>query len=500
MRPIRIFFFSVRLIFICSLIAGCNGGDSKVAKVKVVFNSQPHVTVKLYRTHYLDEQVIFTSVTDSIGVCAFQVALSKPMFAWLQVGDRYAEVYLSPESDFTINEVDKSMQVPVRFLGRGAEVNNYVAWVNQAVDRTSWSNGHSIGELDQSHFSSALDSITSELAAFSHRYTDSVSLPKSEKAMLEHKSRIKLLALREQYEQYQLNGLLSKKWESAADGEEGLVAKIGRQEDGATCELPLDTALIANGYWDYDMLLRFHWLNHINTPVLAAFAGRKDARDLIHAAMDEFIEKSAYADPFREYFTACSLLHWIAQDGITPVNDSILASFARRYPGSKYAAGLKDAYDEWLALEPGKPAPIFTGTTRQGEKISLEDLKGKVLYVDVWATWCGPCIAAIPAHKALQKQLHSVKDVLFLNVSVDSDETAWLTFLAREPKWDGLHIILDKRAIQPFYSLYKIFGVPTYILIDSTGHIVSVKARAPFDPQIRSDIEKLSAANNDPTL
>ena len=65
-------------------------------------------------------------------------------------------------------------------------------------------------------------------------------------------------------------------------------------------------------------------------------------------------------------------------------------------------------------------APDFSGRTLEGKLISLKDFKGKVVYVDVWATWCGPCVEEIPYAKKLQGTFQEDK-VIFLNVSVDRE-------------------------------------------------------------------------------
>ena len=104
--------------------------------------------------------------------------------------------------------------------------------------------------------------------------------------------------------------------------------------------------------------------------------------------------------------------------GITPEIDSIFNEFKLEFEGSIYRTHLQKTYDEYVAILPGDIAPDFSGRTLEGKLISLKDFKGKVVYVDVWAPWCGPCVEQIPYAKKLHSAFQEDK-VIFLNVSVD---------------------------------------------------------------------------------
>lgn len=74
-----------------------------------------------------------------------------------------------------------------------------------------------------------------------------------------------------------------------------------------------------------------------------------------------------------------------------------------------------------------KPSPIFENFENiKGGTTSLKDLKGKYVYIDVWATWCGPCKAEIPHLKSLEEKYQG-KNIVFVSISVDSkeDHDAW---------------------------------------------------------------------------
>jgi thiol-disulfide isomerase/thioredoxin len=180
--------------------------------------------------------------------------------------------------------------------------------------------------------------------------------------------------------------------------------------------------------------------------------------------------------------------------GITPEIDSIFNEFKLEFEGSSYATALQKRYDEYAAILPGNIAPDFNGRTLEGKLISLKDLQGKVVYVDVWATWCGPCVEQIPYAKKLHRAFKNDK-VVFLNVSFDQSQEAWKKMLGKEKDWFGTHIILDKLQRESLSRNYKVIGIPKYFLIDQKGKIVSGDASRPSSKSIKEEIASLLTSN-----
>ena len=140
----------------------------------------------------------------------------------------------------------------------------------------------------------------------------------------------------------------------------------------------------------------------------------------------------------------------------------------------------------------GKPSPSFENyENHKGGTTSLADLKGKYVYVDVWATWCGPCKREIPSLKKVEEQYHG-KNIEFVSISVDDERrsgsvekanTAWRTMVA-EKELGGIQLFSDKAWQSDFIQGYKITGIPRFILIDPNGNIVSADAPRPSNPKL----------------
>lgn len=125
----------------------------------------------------------------------------------------------------------------------------------------------------------------------------------------------------------------------------------------------------------------------------------------------------------------------------------------------------------------GKPLEL-KGTQLDGKKFNLESLKGKVVLVDFWATWCGPCVAE---HPNVKKNYAGYKDKGFevVGVSLDDDREALDKFIKQHKvPWITLHEE-DEEARQHTPTYYGIMGIPTVILVDKEGKVVSLDVRGP---------------------
>lgn len=138
----------------------------------------------------------------------------------------------------------------------------------------------------------------------------------------------------------------------------------------------------------------------------------------------------------------------------------------------------------------GEPAMPFQGTTPDGAAVSLKDFKGKVVLVDVWATWCGPCRTEIPHLKKLEEAMAG-KDVVFLSYSIDEtkDLEKWKKLVA-DDKLGGVQLIGDGAFKSPICTDYKITAIPRFMVFDKKGNIVSIAAPRPSSPDLKALLEK----------
>ena len=144
----------------------------------------------------------------------------------------------------------------------------------------------------------------------------------------------------------------------------------------------------------------------------------------------------------------------------------------------------KDDYDNMP--NDGDMSIDFSYPNIAGEMISLSSFRGRLVYIDVWATWCGPCIAELPSLERLQKDYENM-DIVFLSVSVDTDKEAWEKMLT-EDQLNGVQLWAD--GWSQITKSYAIFGIPRFMLVDRSGELIAVDAPRPSSNEIRSMIDE----------
>lgn len=142
-------------------------------------------------------------------------------------------------------------------------------------------------------------------------------------------------------------------------------------------------------------------------------------------------------------------------------------------------------------FEKGSPAVDFSGTDVNGKTHKLSDYKGNLVYVDVWATWCGPCKGQIPALKELEKKLHG-KAITFLSISLDEQKNRqkWVDFVKKE-QLGGVQIIADKAFDSEVAKAYGINGIPRFMLFDKEGKVVTIDAPRPSEKKTEAWLKSM---------
>ncbi|MDD5148911.1 MAG: TlpA disulfide reductase family protein [Flavobacterium sp.] len=136
-------------------------------------------------------------------------------------------------------------------------------------------------------------------------------------------------------------------------------------------------------------------------------------------------------------------------------------------------------------------SPLFDYENQKGGSTKLEDLKGKYVYIDVWATWCGPCRAEIPALKKVEEKYQG-KNIEFVSISVDvaKDHDKWKTFVS-EKQLGGIQLFADKDWNSDFMKSYGVTSIPRFILIDPSGKVLKSDAARPSDPELQKVLDSL---------
>lgn len=163
-------------------------------------------------------------------------------------------------------------------------------------------------------------------------------------------------------------------------------------------------------------------------------------------------------------------------------------------PASPYRDLAKSVKEKFQAMEgmlEGNQAPLVIMQDTSGITFTFENWKGKYIYIDFWATWCGPCIQEIPSLKVLEHD-YADKDIVFVSISMDreKDRQKWVDFVKNE-KLEGIQVWLDAVNHKSISQAFNILQIPRFVLLDDKGQIVDANAPRPSDKRIREMLDKL---------
>jgi thiol-disulfide isomerase/thioredoxin len=145
----------------------------------------------------------------------------------------------------------------------------------------------------------------------------------------------------------------------------------------------------------------------------------------------------------------------------------------KRESTNKYSYLINRASNSFYASQKGVKGYDFAAFKLDGTELKLSDLKGKIVVIDTWATWCGPCIDQRPNMIELAKKYKDNPGVVFLMVSVDNSVARWKKYVTRtNGNGYGIEVNIPDGMNGEFGDKYLIKAIPKYILLDKEGIII----------------------------
>ncbi len=176
----------------------------------------------------------------------------------------------------------------------------------------------------------------------------------------------------------------------------------------------------------------------------------------------------------------------VEQYGIEDI-DELMNLHSTFVTDSALQNAFRQKYDAWDIVQTGKPSPDFRAWDIQRKEWNLTDFRGKYVYIDLWATWCGPCRKELPYLKQLEADYKN-RNITFVSLSVDAKRADWQKIVeSQQMAGVQLHLGANTR----FQTLYKATGIPHFILLDPEGKIVNSNMLRPSSPDIRSYLDRL---------
>ena len=475
------------LLHLCS----CNTEEANTTvrlKVKAPAYSLQQLEIGIYNTFSHQDNLLVDTLLGEEGIINLDLELADTVTAYYKIGTQGGNLFLAPGYDLSVSIVEDKPNI-ISFSGNGSTVNNYIYQLDSIERELAGMGEGSIRRLDPEDFMLGLDTLSVAFINLYQQYEDSATINEGLRSSLKKLNGLKLTRQKQNYGLVRISSdptILEKLQRKTIEQE-----SYGVPLNPEYLRDPLLKAQYSNNL-SWSMTLQIVW------PIFYdKIKGDQSLMPHLSKWTDEEIRKGQYPEGVEEFLLAKNINDFLKSQGPNSTLDSIFSDFQRSFPSSDYTTFLNNQYDKWMAISPGKTAPDIEGITPEGNNLALSDLKGKVVYVDVWATWCKPCIQEFPHSKKLRKQFEGREEVVFLYVSVDNDEEKWRAFLKNDQDLKGTHIneLENESGRSDIYQAYMLSGIPNYMLIDQDGKIVDANAPRPSSGEVQEQIEKLLENN-----
>lgn len=152
---------------------------------------------------------------------------------------------------------------------------------------------------------------------------------------------------------------------------------------------------------------------------------------------------------------------------------------------------------EYGTIFSGQPAPDFTFRNEKGKLMRLSDLRGKLLFIDIWGTWCVPCIEEIPYLNKLQERYKNNKNVHIMSIACDKESARdkWKAFLKKHKEMNWAQYQVTAEGDKVLDDVYHVFGIPRFMIIDKNGVIIDAEAQRPSFETFNDYFDKIVNIN-----
>jgi len=407
-----------------------------------------------------------TGITDTLsvqkdGTFSLKIDSLRPGLLSLKFKKKNFIIYLEPSFDLKISYNPSLKDGAVSFTGKGQNENTFLrSYTKFNQQFKKYKDYYFLGALDESDFLTKMDSVKKAKTDF---LNNSKNLSANFKKLEEKNilfSWANQLNYYESYRRYVTKNNKFKVSESFYNYKKEL-----SKEDNNLLSLPSYKAYFKSYIAD-----------------LTETALKKDSLQDWSQVYIQLI-----ADSIKNQTLKNNLLYSDAQYALTYTDDleGYYKTFMNASTNKENNAKITEIYTALKKVAKGNPSPQFVDYENYaGGTTSLKDLKGKFVYIDVWATWCGPCKAEIPFLKKIEEEYHN-KNIAFVSISVDTKNAhnKWKKMI-KDKKMGGIQLFSDNNWNSKFVKDYMIKGIPRFIFIDPKGNIISANAPRPSSAKL----------------
>jgi len=395
------------------------------------------------------------------------------LFSFIAGRDR-VKCFLSPGDSLHVEFDEKDIAGTITFSGSHALENTILKSYSEYIDELEPDRETLFGK-NEAEFISFLDSGKYKVEKFiSKVYDENPSLDKRFKELLEADLYYTLAFKFDRY----------KAWHTRISGDTSYIESEAILSHKNGVEIDRPEALGSVEYTNY--LVRKVW-------DMTRKYDKEDYKEEV-----ELFLKNDLSNEFNNLASqdliAFSILNSTFRRGRMDDFMDLITEFQRNASNPIFAEKLNQNMEAYSHLRQGESAPDFSYPDIENLPHSLSDYKGKIVYIDVWATWCKPCLAEQPALAELEEQYKDNDNIVFMGVSTDKDREAWEK-MVKSKELKGVQLIKDYDADANISDLYKIQGIPRFILVDKDGSLADAYAPRPSSGEMEKVIEELLEEN-----
>ncbi len=373
-------------------------------------------------------------------------------FYYLEAGREYTQFYLKPGYKLNISVDENNFDETIKYTGEGADENNLLANKLLFEQNLGQKNYYGFyGKLNETDFLKLADSISNA----------EINLVKKEN--LKDKDFVKGL----------IKSINFNKFYKISQYE--AIHKYVTKDTAFKVSANFPNAYDSVDINDIEMLTVPGYKTFVTDYYRSELS---DSEQEDFSALMKKIDKECKNDSLKDI-----LIYNIGKSDInyTKDLDNFYKTFKSLIKDQQYLDEVTKEFNLLKKIAPGEKSPDFSFENVDGKKISLKDFRGKIVYIDIWAVWCHPCVGEIPFLEKLKKEFKG-KDIVFISIDLGDNIDRWKAFI-KAKNMTALQL-RAQTGKEEFFNQYQVVSIPRFIIIGRDGTILDNNSIRPSNPNI----------------